>query len=172
MTCINCGTQTDNPKFCSRSCAAKYNNVMYPKRKSQKKCIVCGEPTLSHRHSRCETHWLEYRNNHYKNITVGEYRSKKSLKNRHPSWKNSYIRNFARSWLKHLAELPCAMCGYNKHVELCHIKPISEFTDDTLLGDVNNEDNVIQLCPNCHWEFDHNIISIENIRSKPILPLS
>lgn len=79
MICENCGTDTNNPKFCSRSCAAKYNNVMYPKRKSQKRCIVCEEPTKSYRHNRCESHWLEYKNNHYKNVTVGEYRSKMSL---------------------------------------------------------------------------------------------
>lgn len=26
MLCVNCNTETGNPKFCSKSCAAKYNN--------------------------------------------------------------------------------------------------------------------------------------------------
>ena len=51
--------------------------------------------------------------------------------------------------------MPCAKCGYDKHVELAHIKPISKFGDESKLSDVNSENNVIQLCPNCHWEFDN-----------------
>lgn len=50
----------------------------------------------------------------------------------------------------------CQRCGYDKHVEVCHIKPISSFSDDTLIDSVNNKDNILILCPNCHWEFDHN----------------
>ena len=29
------------------------------------------------------------------------------------------------------------------------------YDDSALLGEVNSEDNAIQLCPNCHWEFDN-----------------
>ena len=49
----------------------------------------------------------------------------------------------------------CAKCGYDKHVELCHIKDIANFDDDSLLSEVNSRNNIIQLCPNCHWEFDN-----------------
>lgn len=86
---------------------------------------------------------------------MGEYRNKGSVKDKHPSWLNAHVRGFARSWLKHLTELPCAKCGYDLHVELAHIKAVTEFDDDALLTDINNTDNVIQLCPNCHWEFDN-----------------
>ena len=32
---------------------------------------------------------------------------------------------------------------------------MTEFSDDDILGIVNCENNVIPLCPNCHWEFDN-----------------
>lgn len=49
----------------------------------------------------------------------------------------------------------CARCGYDKHVEICHIKPVSEFSDDVPIGVINHTENLLLLCPNCHWEMDH-----------------
>lgn len=54
----------------------------------------------------------------------------------------------------------CAVCGYDKHVEICHKKAIKDFPDTTLLSEINSIDNLIALCPNCHWEFDNNLLSI------------
>lgn len=43
MKCLNCKTETINPKFCDRSCAAQYNNVKYPKRHREiQYCAGCG----------------------------------------------------------------------------------------------------------------------------------
>jgi hypothetical protein len=96
----------------------------------------------------------------YQEKTIGEYRKMKSVEGKHPSWVHSHIRMFCRSWNKELLKLPCACCNYNLHVELCHIKPISSFPDESLLGDVNSSKNIIQLCRNCHWEFDNGYIII------------
>ena len=41
-SCLKCGRETKNPKFCSSSCAASFNNVQHPKRVSKKKCVICG----------------------------------------------------------------------------------------------------------------------------------
>ena len=109
----------------------------------------------NYRSTLCEEHFQEYKENQYRDKTLGEYRTKLSVAGKHPSWVNAHVRSFARSWLKHLAIEPCRKCGYDKHVELAHVRPVSEFTDDELLRDVNSEDNVIPLCPNCHWEFDN-----------------
>lgn len=62
------------------------------------------------------------------------------------------VRGRARSCL---TESKCQRCGYDKHVEACHIKPISSFPNDTLISVINHKDNLIALCPNCHWEFDN-----------------
>lgn len=161
--CLNCQKPTINPKYCSRSCAAKYTNILYPKRKTTKKCIICNKSTESYRKNRCPEHYSEYKKtkaSSYKLRTLDEYYQKESLKNLHQSSKNTHIRLLARSWFKHLTKLPCANCGYNKHVELCHIKPITSFPKTALLGEVNSKDNIIQLCPNCHWEFDNKLLEL------------
>lgn len=68
------------------------------------------------------------------------------------SAKFNIIRGRARSQYKHIKV--CQYCGYDKHVEVCHIKPIHSFSLDTLISTVNAPENILILCPNCHWEFD------------------
>lgn len=153
--CLNCGEDTKNPKFCSRSCSATLSNKISPRKKLKRKCVKCDSIVRNYRSTLCEDHWQDYKERQYRDKTIGEYRERSSVKGKHPSWLNTHIRLFARSWLKHLCDTGCAKCGYSLHVELAHIKPVSEFTDSDLLKDVNNEDNVIPLCPNCHWEFDN-----------------
>ena len=167
MNCLNCGVETDNPKFCSRSCSATYNGKVCPKRKITRKCsrLNCDNLVKTTNHRLCSFHSEESKNqkNKYKYFTIGSYREMLSVKGKHPSWINCHIRNFTRQWLKHLTELPCKNCGYSLHVELCHIKPVSSFPDSTLLLEVNSEQNVVQLCRNCHWEFDNGFLKIEDL---------
>ena len=158
QNCKNCGQNTKNNVFCSRSCAASFNNKVVPKRATKKKCHICGNKVKSYRHNKCETHWQEYlesKPEFIRNKTLKEYFHKKSLQNLHSSSKSAHIRLLARSWFKHLTLLPCDKCGYKLHVELFHIKPISSFNENSTLGEVNSPNNIIQLCPNCHWEFDN-----------------
>lgn len=155
MKCLNCEKETVNPKFCSKSCSATWNNHVKPKRKTANKCLVCGASALSYRHYRCKTHWDEYLKNKHKNKTIGEYRQLLSIRGKHPSWQHAHIRSFARSWLRQLTLEPCRSCGYDKHVELAHIRAVSDFPDTALLSEINSLENVIPLCRNCHWEFDN-----------------
>lgn len=69
------------------------------------------------------------------------------------SAKFNIIRGRARNMYKHIKS--CQFCGYSNHVEVCHIKPIHEFSEDTLISVVNDPSNILILCPNCHWEHDH-----------------
>ena len=50
------------------------------------------------------------------------------------------------------ANLPmiCKICGYDKHVHVCHIKPIASFSQETKISTVNDISNLVILCPNCH----------------------
>ena len=52
-------------------------------------------------------------------------------------------------------EMKCEECGYDKHVEIAHIKSISSFQEDAMVSEINSFDNLKILCPNCHWELDH-----------------
>lgn len=164
--CENCGIETKNPKYCSKSCAAIQTGKLFPKRKITRICIKCDNLVKSYRHSRCELHHTEYmltRFDAVKELTLKDYWSKDSLKNLHPSSKNAHIRAQARSNFKDLTSKPCAKCGYNKHVELCHIKPIREFNENSKIKDINSYGNLIQLCPNCHWEFDNYLFKLEDL---------
>ncbi len=153
--CDCCGEKTDNPRFCSRSCAAKVTNKENPKRRITRKCTKCDAIIKSHRHTLCSVHFEEWKLRFQQECTIGEYRNKLSVRGKHVSWVHAHIRSFARSWLKKIKDLSCANCGYDKHVELAHIKAVSTFPDEAKLSEVNNIKNVIQLCRNCHWEFDN-----------------
>lgn len=155
MNCLNCSKETNNPKYCSRSCSATVTGRTHPKRKSKRTCSQCNKIVKSYRHTRCEEHWNEYKETKYLNKTLEEYYTLGSVKYKHPSWKAAHIRALNRKWNKELLKLPCSKCGYNKHVELCHIKAISSFSIQTKLLEVNAKENIIQLCRNCHWEMDH-----------------
>lgn len=61
-------------------------------------------------------------------------------------------------------EYKCWLCGYDKHIEIAHIKAVSDFDDSSLISEINDIHNLIPLCPNHHWEFDHNCLSEENIK--------
>lgn len=160
MQCINCQEETENPKYCSRSCSATHTNKFNPKRRITRICRFEGCDCLvkDYRANFCLEHF-EFSNAEKKerllNSTLKEYRDKARQSGIHPSSTNAAIRNFARSWFRFLTLKPCNNCGYSKHVELCHIKAISSFPDSALMSEVNNINNIIQLCPNCHWEFDN-----------------
>ena len=147
--CKNCGKETENPKFCSRSCAAIANNTLYKKRKPKNKCTECGKPVVSSR-KHCKNCFKDSLSS-FDRLTIGE------IKQNNKSWQsNNNIRTRARKVaLNNTSVKSCAFCGYDKHVEVCHIKPVSEFPDDATVLEINALENLILLCPNCHWEFDH-----------------
>ena len=56
----------------------------------------------------------------------------------------------------------CAVCGYDKHVEVAHVRAVSEFSDDATVREINALDNLIGLCPNHHWEYDHRLLKLDD----------
>lgn len=179
VICTHCGKSFDKKKsqikksknhFCTRSCAASYNNKGHTRRKPIKRtCKTCGafyfnsngRRSRVHCHNCFETN--EQKILRHQNMTLQEFHSLESVANKHPSWKNAHIRNFNRSWNKQLTENNCQNCEYSLHVELAHIKPISSFGPDGKLGEINHPQNILVLCRNCHWEFDNGYLSLEKI---------
>lgn len=53
----------------------------------------------------------------------------------------------------------CAVCGYDVHVEVCHIKPVCRFHKSAAMRDINADSNLTFLCPTHHWEFDHGALA-------------
>lgn len=55
----------------------------------------------------------------------------------------------------------CAICGYDKHVQVHHIKGIGSFGRDALVSEINKVDNLVYLCPNHHWEVERGLIKLD-----------
>lgn len=143
--------------FCSRKCAASYNNSISPKiKKKYYFCKDCGDKLSTRRTFKCA-------NCHFKNGNIGDKTIKELIyTEHHKSSAYALIRSRARAIAKKLGWKSCSKCGYDKHIEIAHIKAISDFDEDTLCSVVNNESNLLPLCPNCHWEFD-NLARVEGV---------
>jgi len=138
--------------FCSKSCAASFNNKGFPKRKAfKRKCSVCNTP-VSRRSLYCEEH------------SPNRLRDDRTIKEVHDSakyQKSARIRALARTIMRRSnKDQVCQICGYDKHVEVCHIHPIKDFPEDTSIKEVNQLTNLIYLCPNHHWELDNGILDL------------
>lgn len=173
VTCKCCQTLFDKSigeinkfpnHFCSRKCSATYNNKKHPKRKRKIRICSCGNQIeTTNRSKYCSTCKLKYnRTINAKNMTLRDAQIKGS-KYLHPSYKNTYVTTYNRSWNSKLTKIPCQYCGYDKHVDLCHIKPICDFSLDTTLGEINDPSNNLVLCKNHHWEFDNKLLKLEDI---------
>jgi hypothetical protein len=84
----------------------------------------------------------------------------------------NWIRQKARYVLKN-SKRECLICGYNKILEVCHIKPVSDFLSTDLVSDINKINNLAYLCPNHHKELDKNLLSIKDkeILDSKLVPL-
>lgn len=146
--CVNCDQETANPKFCSRSCSTSYNNRLHKRREVEGSCETCGTP-ISTRFKFCVNHqhqnplkerWLD------KNLNSNE-------------GNGSAVRRMARIVYKRSGRpYTCVLCGYDTHVDICHIKDIRSYPHGTPYAVVNDPANLIALCKNHHWEFDHNVL--------------
>ena len=137
------------------SCAAKTNNRLKPKRKPEGICKNCNGPSRIQAIycKLCKSLGLGHRFCG-EDITIDKAIDKKNGR------QNAFGVIRARARKKMEAISCCQKCGYNKHIEIAHIKPISDFSLDTLVSVVNANDNLIALCPNCHWEHDNGLIKI------------
>lgn len=143
---------------CSRSCAAQYNNS---KRIIPKFCKTCG-CSIDHKGNYCDK--CRYKGNisgeDYTSITIGDLRARYDLHAYHAK-----LRGNSRSvYAKSANPLSCLICKYDKHVDICHVRAIADFTQESTVSEVNSIDNLIALCKNHHWEFDNDMLSDEDSR--------
>ena len=159
--CIVCETKFEahvwtEQKCCSRKCADKIRHGTNEQVYGRCANLKCNAVKNSN-HVLCKKCRDEGRRNYKRNgyrlpdeLTKGEA-IKRSGANRFDA-----IRAWARKKiLDSNIELKCEECGYDKHVEIAHIKSISSFPEDSMISEINSFDNLKLLCPNCHWEFDH-----------------
>ena len=168
--CLYCGTTIviedgDQPsdlkrrKFCSRSHSASYNNSLHIKRirvGPRPVCRVCGG-SVSNGSVICVTCLKRGNLDRVWALPMADYLIRTASKVRFSS-----VRTWAQRYLK-LLGVPkkCLLCGYDKIVEVCHLKPLSSFSEDTLMGVVNHKDNLKYLCPNHHAELDRGLLALD-----------
>lgn len=162
--CLTCNEDTSNPKFCSRSCAAIYNNKLFPKKKRIRKlykCIVC-DVQMTNDRKYCDEHNPQKVD--WSKVTIADT----LYTNTYASNSYARIRDNAKCLYKRSDKPKKCLCGYDKHYEVCHIKAIKDFDKNTPISVVNSLNNLVALCPNCHWEFDHNILHLAEGGIEPI----
>ena len=170
--CTYCGKLTlhkpDNRSktgnvFCDTSCAAKHNNQTFPKRRASKHCAKCGAPIRADTLSKyCGDCYRQARSLNSKTLAEATYN--KTDNNRY-----TYIRAMARKgYLSSDRPKCCAVCGYDRHIEICHIENIADSPKTAMISDINDLDNLTALCPNHHWEFDHSLLKVGRIGLEPI----
>lgn len=146
--CFNCEKLTNNPKFCSKSCAALFNNNRpdVNRRKPEGSCRDCGKNIRSSR-----SYCTDCRARKQDLLVIGAESSN--------SGKNPYVRTQARRlYIITKRPLSCALCSYSVHVDICHVKDVRSYPVGTPYSVVNSQENLIALCKNHHWEFDHDIL--------------
>jgi len=99
----------------------------------------------------------------YENMTIDQLEYLLTVRGDNKTKVHDKIRQLNRQWNKELTNGACQHCGYNKHVELAHLKPISSFDKHSLLKEVNHPDNILVLCRNCHWEYDAGLLDLVDI---------
>lgn len=101
----------------------------------------------------------------WEHITKGELFQNRS------NWQSarSTIRKLAQDKYQKLGNNnQCVVCGYSNHVEVAHIKAVSEFSDNSTIEEINSIDNLVGLCPNHHWEYDNGLLDISKYIVKKI----
>lgn len=175
-------------KFCNRSCAAAYNNSVVLKDRMRSFVDMCSDEEFINAYSHSETYKQLGESLGYAVVGSGVIKKIKvrmeslglqgyppcsqtpvasmtkgeliSGRSNWQSWRST-IQKMARA-VYESSDKPkkCIACGYDKTYQVAHIKAVSEFNDTALISEINDVDNLSALCPNHHWEYDHNLLSI------------
>ena len=159
--CKNCDNIVKNEKhnYCSRSCSTSVNNRKRTKKKYYcKKCnkLLANSYKDLEKDGRktvcddCNPNKIDW-----SKITLEKLKSTRTLNCYH-----TRLRSHSRN-VYLLSDKPkhCINCNYTNYYEVCHIKNIKDFDKSTPVSIVNHIDNLVALCPNCHWDFDNGYLT-------------
>ena len=133
----------DKGLVCSRSCGAKRAIELRWRDKPAAMWCQCGRRKVP-RNPRCSSCEKTRRFS----VTLGELRNEYSTALFHAK-----IRGLARAAFR--GKMACAACGYDLHVDICHVRPVADFPSTATIAEVNDDDNLMALDKRCHWEFDN-----------------
>lgn len=143
-------------KYCSSKCANCASTARFHERQKflSRKCKMCNIFISHHAITGyCKSCFDALR------MVKAEQKTLKELKLERAG-SNTYTRirdNLANKFRRYVPNSyhKCFLCGEDEVYELCHIKPVSSFSDDTILKEINSFSNLVVLCPTHHWKYDH-----------------
>lgn len=149
INCLNCNKETNNPKFCSSSCSAIYNN----KKRLKKECLHCGNK-IPARNKYCNN---QCQKDYEKSLRIKDFLEGK--------FHNTAIKSGSETWFKKFLleyfNYSCSICGLGT---VWNNKPLT-LEVDHINGRCHNNviENIRLLCPNCHSQTD--TYKAKNIKS-------
>ena len=174
--------------FCNKTCAAKFNNTNSGSRKHGKTSLVwkCDDEVFIEKYKNSETYRqlafklgystssarvTESLRKRIEMLGLEQYQEQSYIGNQTKeclisrckswgSWRSQIQKHARRVYRESQKEKKCCICGYDLTYEVAHVKPVSEFSGETLISEINAIENLVALCPNHHWEYDHGYISI------------
>jgi len=143
--CEQCGKETTNPKFCSRSCAVTFNNGGVRRHgEAPTYCIICGVKNDSYIRRFCSRKCFQ--EDRYR-VYIEEWLNGNQT-GCHDS-ANSSIAGPVRRWITERSGDECEKCGWSVVNEFTGKVPLQiHHKDGNSLH--NTPDNLEHLCPNCH----------------------
>ena len=161
-------------KFCSLSCAAKFNNNAKGSRRKNaglRFCQECGRKIryrIKNGSYTCRKYCFKctpYRKRIAQERLRGiSDKTKSEVFKRAKNWQTArnLIRKYAfRIFKRSRKKYECQKCGYSLHVAICHKKPVSKFPGNAKIKEINDIKNLMALCENHHWEYDHGFLILK-----------
>lgn len=133
--------------FCNHQCSANFYKKKYPGGSRQKDLCGCGK--FKRKFAKICVNCYKNKLTHNTDISVVGTRDKR---------RSSISSNARRVFIRSEKEKKCCKCGYDKHIEVCHVKAVCTFSNDAEVSEINDIDNLVALCSNCHWEFDNGLL--------------
>lgn len=189
IICLNClkiiplngrrPSKVKKRKFCSTHCSAVFNNKKYPKREASpynknptSLCKICGALIYLKKRTKntflnrkvCDS-CLKPQDDYYWLPDIGS-KTKKEIFLKYKNWQSArsiILKHAIGIYLLSGRPKQCAVCKYEKKVQISHVRSVSGFSDDTIIALINDINNLVPLCPTHHWEFDHQCL--ENLKA-------
>jgi hypothetical protein len=137
-------SSTKRKKFCNRSCSSSFNNQgilrvkKLPENNKNKVKKSSG-------------------------INISDLTKEEIFKryNSYQGGRSMICKNAKKVYDESGRDKKCFECGYERKIDIAHIKSVSSFSLDSKISEINDIRNLLALCPNHHSEFDDGYLKID-----------